>query len=114
MQMVFGNKGERSATGVCFTRDPSTGEQGVYGEYLVNAQGEDVVVGHPHAAADRRDAADRLPDAFEQLLETTTRLEQHYRDMQDVEFTVEEDTLYMLQTRSAKRTALRRSRRPST
>ena len=104
VQMVFGNKGDRSATGVCFTRDPSTGEAGLYGEYLVNAQGEDVVSGvrTPQPIEEMRE---RLPDAFEQLLETMTRLEQHYRDVQDIEFTVEEDRLYLLQTRSAKRTA---------
>jgi pyruvate,orthophosphate dikinase len=104
VQMVFGNKGDRSATGVCFTRDPSTGEAGLYGEYLVNAQGEDVVSGvrTPQPIEEMRE---RLPAAFEQLLETMTRLEQHYRDMQDIEFTVEEDKLYLLQTRSAKRTA---------
>jgi pyruvate,orthophosphate dikinase len=104
VQMVFGNKGDRSATGVCFTRDPSTGETGLYGEYLVNAQGEDVVSGvrTPQPIEEMRE---RLPAAFEQLLETMTRLEQHYRDMQDIEFTVEEDKLYLLQTRSAKRTA---------
>ncbi|MDP9262582.1 MAG: pyruvate, phosphate dikinase, partial [Actinomycetota bacterium] len=104
VQMVFGNKGDRSATGVCFTRDPSTGETGLYGEYLVNAQGEDVVSGvrTPQPIEEMRE---RLPDAFEQLLETMTRLERHYRDMQDIEFTIEEDKLYLLQTRSAKRTA---------
>ncbi|MGH2933518.1 MAG: pyruvate, phosphate dikinase, partial [Gaiellaceae bacterium] len=104
MQMVFGNKGERSATGVCFTRDPSTGEQGVYGEYLVNAQGEDVVAGI-RTPQPVEEMGERLPEAYEQLLDTMTRLEQHYRDMQDIEFTVEEGKLYMLQTRSAKRTA---------
>jgi pyruvate,orthophosphate dikinase len=104
VQMVFGNKGERSATGVCFTRDPSTGEQGLYGEYLVNAQGEDVVAGirTPQPVEEMRE---RLPVAFEELVETMRRLEQHYRDMQDIEFTVEEGHLYLLQTRSAKRTA---------
>jgi pyruvate, orthophosphate dikinase len=104
VQMVFGNKGDRSATGVCFTRNPSTGEAALYGEYLVNAQGEDVVSGvrTPQPIEEMRE---RLSDAFQQLLETMTRLEQHYRDMQDIEFTVEEDTLYLLQTRSAKRTA---------
>jgi pyruvate,orthophosphate dikinase len=104
VQMVFGNKGERSATGVCFTRDPSTGEQGLYGEYLVNAQGEDVVAGirTPQPVEEMRE---RLPEAFDQLVETMARLEQHYRDMQDIEFTVEEGHLYLLQTRSAKRTA---------
>src|SRR5690242_5564030 len=104
VQMVFGNKGDRSATGVCFTRNPSTGEQGLYGEYLVNAQGEDVVAGirTPQPIEEMRE---RLPEAFDQLLETMSRLEQHYRDMQDIEFTVEDGKLYLLQTRSAKRTA---------
>jgi pyruvate, orthophosphate dikinase len=104
VQMVFGNKGDSSATGVCFTRNPSTGEQGVYGEYLVDAQGEDVVAGI-RTPQPLEEMAKRLPEAYEQLLETMARLEQHYRDMQDIEFTVEEDTLYLLQTRSAKRTA---------
>src|SRR5438552_4444631 len=104
VQMVFGNKGDRSATGVCFTRDPSTGETGLYGEYLVNAQGEDVVAGirTPQPIEEMRE---RLPDAFGRLLETMTRLEQHYRDVQDLEFTIEDGRLYLLQTRSAKRTA---------
>jgi len=104
VQMVFGNKGERSGTGVAFTRDPSTGETGLYGEFLANAQGEDVVAGirTPQPIEEMRS---RLPDAFEQLLETMRRLEEHYRDMQDIEFTVEDDRLYLLQTRAAKRTA---------
>jgi pyruvate,orthophosphate dikinase len=104
VQMVFGNKGDSSGTGVAFTRDPSTGEQGLYGEFLTNAQGEDVVAGirTPEPIAHMRD---KLPDAFEQLLETMRRLEEHYRDMQDIEFTVEDNALYLLQTRSAKRTA---------
>jgi pyruvate,orthophosphate dikinase len=104
VQMVFGNRGERSATGVCFTRNPSTGEHGVYGEYLINAQGEDVVAGirTPQPVEEMRA---RLPEAYDQLLDTMTRLEQHYRDMQDIEFTIEEGRLYLLQTRSAKRTA---------
>ena len=104
VQMVFGNKGDRSATGVCFTRNPSTGEQGLYGEYLVNAQGEDVVAGirTPQPVEEMRE---RLPEAFDQLLETMARLEHHYRDMQDIEFTIEDGKLYLLQTRSAKRTA---------
>jgi pyruvate,orthophosphate dikinase len=104
VQMVFGNKGETSATGVAFTRDPSTGEQGLYGEYLSNAQGEDVVAGirTPQPVEEMRE---RLPDAFAQLLETMARLEHHYRDVQDIEFTIEDGTLYLLQTRSAKRTA---------
>jgi len=104
VQMVFGNKGEGSATGVCFTRDPSTGEQGVYGEYLVNAQGEDVVAGL-RTPQPLEELHDRLPDAYDQLLETMAALERHYRDMQDIEFTVEEGKLYLLQTRTAKRTA---------
>jgi pyruvate,orthophosphate dikinase len=104
VQMVFGNRGEDSATGVCFTRDPSTGEQGVYGEYLVNAQGEDVVAGTrtPQPLAELRG---RMPEAYDQLLETMAALERHYRDMQDVEFTIEQGRLYLLQTRTAKRTA---------
>jgi pyruvate, orthophosphate dikinase len=104
VQMVFGNKGDESGTGVAFTRDPSTGEQGLYGEFLANAQGEDVVAGirTPEPLANMEG---KLPKAFEQLLATMRRLERHYRDMQDVEFTVEDNELYLLQTRSAKRTA---------
>jgi len=104
VQMVFGNKGDESATGVCFTRDPSTGESGLYGEFLVNAQGEDVVAGirTPQPLEGMRDL---LPHAFEQLTDTMRRLEEHYRDMQDIEFTVEDGELYLLQTRTAKRTA---------
>ena len=104
VQMVFGNKGDRSGTGVCFTRDPSTGEQGLYGEFLANAQGEDVVAGirTPEPLENMRE---RLPEAFDQLVETMATLERHYRDMQDIEFTVEEGELFLLQTRSAKRTA---------
>jgi pyruvate,orthophosphate dikinase len=104
VQMVFGNKGESSGTGVCFTRDPSTGEQGLYGEFLANAQGEDVVAGirTPEPLERMRD---KLPKAFKQLVETMERLEKHYRDMQDIEFTVEDEQLYLLQTRAAKRTA---------
>jgi pyruvate, orthophosphate dikinase len=104
VQMVFGNKGDGSGTGVAFTRDPATGEQGVYGEYLANAQGEDVVAGIRTPQPLER-MKGPLPEAFEQLLDTMSRLERHYRDVQDVEFTVEDGTLYMLQTRSAKRTA---------
>jgi pyruvate,orthophosphate dikinase len=104
VQMVFGNKGDDSATGVCFSRNPSTGEQGVYGEFLLNAQGEDVVAGTrtPQPLAELRD---QLPDAYDQLVETIAALERHYRDMQDIEFTIEEGRLYLLQTRTAKRTA---------
>jgi pyruvate, orthophosphate dikinase len=104
VQMVFGNKGDESGTGVAFTRDPSTGGQGLYGEFLANAQGEDVVAGirtpEPLAHMEQK-----LPVAFAQLLDTMRRLEEHYRDMQDIEFTVEDNELYLLQTRSAKRTA---------
>ena len=104
VQMVFGNKGDRSGTGVAFTRDPSTGETGLYGEFLANAQGEDVVAGirTPQPIETMRDT---LPKAFEQFVDTMRRLEEHYRDMQDIEFTVEDEQLYLLQTRSAKRTA---------
>ena len=104
VQMVFGNKGDQSGTGVAFTRDPSTGEAGLYGEFLADAQGEDVVAGvrtpEPISAMQKA-----LPDAFEQLMETMRSLEAHYRDVQDIEFTVEDGRLYLLQTRSAKRTA---------
>ena len=104
MQMVFGNRGESSGTGVCFTRDPSTGEADLYGEFLINAQGEDVVAGirTPEPISRMRD---ELPEAYEQLVATLDRLEAHYRDMQDIEFTVEEGTLFLLQTRTGKRTA---------
>jgi pyruvate,orthophosphate dikinase len=104
VQMVFGNKGAGSGTGVAFTRDPSTGESGLFGEFLADAQGEDVVAGirTPEPIEAMRD---RLPEAFDQLLETMRRLEANYRDMQDIEFTVEDGRLYLLQTRSAKRTA---------
>ncbi|GAA2179689.1 pyruvate, phosphate dikinase [Brooklawnia cerclae] len=104
MQMVFGNRGDTSATGVCFTRNPSTGEKGLYGEFLVNAQGEDVVAGirTPRHLAEMESV---LPDAYRELLATMARLEAHYRDMQDLEFTIENGKLYMLQTRNGKRTA---------
>jgi pyruvate,orthophosphate dikinase len=104
VQMVFGNRGEGSGTGVCFTRDPATGERRLYGEFLANAQGEDVVAGiRTPEPIDRM--RERMPEAFEQLVDTLERLEAHYRDLQDVEFTVEEGTLYLLQTRTGKRTA---------
>jgi pyruvate, orthophosphate dikinase len=104
VQMVFGNKGEESGTGVAFTRNPSTGKAGLYGEFLADAQGEDVVAGirtPEHVEAMR----ERLPDAFDELVETIRRLEEHYKEMQDIEFTVEDGKLFLLQTRSAKRTA---------
>jgi pyruvate,orthophosphate dikinase len=102
--MVFGNMGDTSATGVGFTRNPSTGAREFYGEYLTNAQGEDVVAGTrtPHPIAD---LAKEMPAVYRQLREITNKLEQHYRDVQDFEFTVQENTLYMLQTRTGKRTA---------
>jgi pyruvate,orthophosphate dikinase len=104
VQMVFGNKGDQSGTGVAFTRDPSTGESGLYGEFLADAQGEDVVAGIRTPERLERMQA-RLPDAFEELTATMRRLEEHYRDVQDIEFTVEDGSLFLLQTRSAKRTA---------
>jgi len=102
--MVFGNMGNDSATGVAFTRNPSTGEKEVFGEYLVNAQGEDVVAGIRTPQPISR-MKEEIPEAYDQLLKLMETLEKHYRDMQDVEFTVEKGKLYMLQTRSGKRTA---------
>jgi len=101
--MVFGNKGEDSATGVCFTRDPASGENMFYGEFLVNAQGEDVVAGI--RTPQKIEALGKiLPEAYKQLLEIRKKLEKHYKDMQDIEFTVENKKLYMLQCRNGKRT----------
>src|SRR5207253_5108650 len=113
--MVFGNMGETSATGVAFTRNPSTGEKQLYGEFLVNAQGEDVVAGirtpqniteaaRIAAKSDKPSMETVMPEVFRQFVETTQKLESHYRDMQDMEFTVERGKLWMLQTRSGKRT----------
>jgi pyruvate, orthophosphate dikinase len=102
--MVFGNMGDTSGTGVAFTRNPSTGEPEFFGEFLVNAQGEDVVAGIRDPLPIAR-MAEYLPEAYRQLVEAQHRLEQHYRDVQDLEFTVERNTLYMLQTRTGKRTA---------
>jgi pyruvate, orthophosphate dikinase len=104
VQMVFGNMGPASATGVAFTRNPSTGERELYGEFLVNAQGEDVVAGirTPRPLAELEQV---VPEAFTGLREAMDRLEAHYKEMQDVEFTIEQGTLYVLQTRSGKRTA---------
>ena len=104
VQMVFGNKGESSGTGVCFTRDPSTGERKLFGEFLVDAQGEDVVAGI-RTPEPIEVMLDRFPEAYRQLVATLDRLEEHYREMQDIEFTVEEGELYLLQTRTGKRTA---------
>ena len=114
--MVFGNMGDDCATGVAFTRDPSNGENRFYGEYLVNAQGEDVVAGirtpqHLTVAAQEANGSklpsmeETMPGVFQQLTEVFHRLETHYRDMQDIEFTVQQNKLWMLQTRSGKRTA---------
>jgi pyruvate, orthophosphate dikinase len=102
--MVFGNMGEDSGTGVAFTRNPSTGEAGVFGEYLTNAQGEDVVAGI-RTPKPIRELEQDMPRIFMQFLEVCEKLERHYKDVQDIEFTVERGTLYLLQTRTAKRTA---------
>ena len=102
--MVFGNMGETSGTGVAFTRNPSTGEKGIYGEYLINAQGEDVVAGVRTPQPISKLEED-MPECYKQFLEIANRLEQHYRDMQDMEFTIQEGKLYFLQTRNGKRTA---------
>ncbi|MEO0697051.1 MAG: pyruvate, phosphate dikinase [Pseudomonadota bacterium] len=114
--MVFGNMGETSATGVAFTRDPSTGENAYYGEFLINAQGEDVVAGirTPQALTRRAREAmgddepsleEAMPEAYAQLVDIFGKLESHYREMQDIEFTIQENKLWMLQTRNGKRTA---------
>ncbi len=114
--MVFGNMGETSATGVAFTRNPSTGESRLYGEFLINAQGEDVVAGirtpqditehaRKESGSDKASMEAAMPDAFKELTRIYTMLEKHYRDMQDMEFTVERGKLWMLQTRGGKRTA---------
>ena len=114
--MVFGNMGETSATGVAFTRNPSTGENRLYGEYLINAQGEDVVAGirtpqsltraaREEMGDDAPSLEEAMPEVFGQFREVVGKLERHYRDVQDIEFTVEQGRLYMLQTRSGKRTA---------
>src|SRR5471032_1932402 len=114
--MVFGNRGATSATGVAFTRDPSTGEHLLYGEFLINAQGEDVVAGirtpqsisktvRERQGGKKPSMEEAMPKAFAELSAICQRLETHYRDMQDLEFTVQEGKLFMLQTRSGKRTA---------
>ena len=114
--MVFGNMGDTSATGVAFTRNPSTGEKKLYGEFLINAQGEDVVAGirtpqeiseeaRKEAGSDKPSMEYTLPKAYAELKRIYNVLERHYRDMQDLEFTVEQGKLWMLQTRSGKRTA---------
>src|SRR3989442_3865488 len=114
--MVFGNMGETSATGVAFTRNPSTGEKRLYGEFLINAQGEDVVAGirtpqeiteaaRQEAGSDKPSMEKAMPEAFKELTRIYGALEKHYRDMQDLEFTVEQGRLWMLQTPSGKRPA---------
>lgn len=114
--MVFGNMGDDCATGVAFTRDPSTGENYFYGEYLVNAQGEDVVAGirtpqsltiagREKEGSDLPSMEETMPEVFQQLVDVRNKLEKHYKDMQDIEFTVQQGKLYMLQTRNGKRTA---------
>ncbi len=102
--MVFGNMGDTSGTGVAFTRNPSNGEKGIFGEYLINAQGEDVVAGVRTPQPITRLEED-MPDVYKQFMEIATKLENHYRDMQDMEFTIQEGKLYFLQTRNGKRTA---------
>ena len=102
--MVFGNMGETSGTGVAFTRNPSTGEKGIYGEYLINAQGEDVVAGVRTPQPISKLEED-LPECYKEFMEIANRLEEHYKDMQDMEFTIQEGKLYFLQTRNGKRTA---------
>ncbi len=102
--MVFGNMGDTSGTGVAFTRNPSTGEKGIFGEYLINAQGEDVVAGIRTPQPITKLAED-LPECYAKFMEIANKLEEHYRDMQDMEFTIENGNLYFLQTRNGKRTA---------
>ena len=102
--MVFGNMGDTSGTGVAFTRNPSTGEKGIFGEYLINAQGEDVVAGVRTPQPITKLAED-LPECYAEFMKIATKLENHYRDMQDMEFTIQEGHLYFLQTRNGKRTA---------
>ncbi len=101
--MVFGNKGMTSGTGVAFTRTPATGEKGIFGEYLINAQGEDVVAG-VRTPSPISQLENDLPECYKEYVEIATKLEEHYKDMQDMEFTIEEGKLYILQTRSGKRT----------
>ena len=102
--MVFGNSGDNSGTGVAFTRNPATGEKALFGEYLINAQGEDVVAG-VRTPSPISKLQEEMPHVYEQFADIANRLEQHYKDMQDMEFTIEDGKLYMLQTRNGKRTA---------
>ena len=102
--MVFGNMGQTSGTGVAFTRNPSTGENKLFGEFLMNAQGEDVVAGI-RTPEDISTLKDIMPEVHDKFIEITNILENHYKDMQDIEFTIEKEKLYILQTRNGKRTA---------
>ena len=102
--MVFGNSGDNSGTGVAFTRNPATGEKALFGEYLINAQGEDVVAG-VRTPSPISKLKEEMPEVYQQFADTANKLEQHYKDMQDMEFTIEDGKLYMLQTRNGKRTA---------
>ena len=104
MPMVFGNLNENSGTGVAFTRDPATGNKGLFGEFLTNAQGEDVVAG-VRTPMPISEMEQKFPQAFEEFVKVCSTLENHYHDMQDMEFTVENGKLYMLQCRNGKRTA---------
>jgi pyruvate, orthophosphate dikinase len=103
-QMAFGNSGDRSGTGVAFTRNPATGEKELFGEYLINAQGEDVVAG-VRTPSPLSHLKEQMPDVYNQFVDIANRLEKHFRDMQDMEFTIEDGKLFMLQTRNGKRTA---------
>lgn len=102
--MVFGNMGETSGTGVAFTRNPATGENKLFGEYLINAQGEDVVAGI-RTPQDISTLQNVMPEIYDQFVKVTHILENHYKDMQDIEFTIENEKLFILQTRNGKRTA---------
>ena len=102
--MVFGNSGDRSGTGVAFTRNPATGEKELMGEYLINAQGEDVVAGIRTPSPISK-LHEEMPEVYDQFVEIAGRLEAYYSDMQDMEFTIEDGKLFMLQTRNGKRTA---------
>jgi pyruvate,orthophosphate dikinase len=102
--MVFGNMGNTSGTGVAFTRNPATGEKGIFGEYLINAQGEDVVAGVRTPQPITRLEQD-LPDCYKTFMTLSQKLEDHYRDMQDMEFTIQDGKFFFLQTRNGKRTA---------
>ena len=111
--MVFGNIGEKSGTGVGFTRNPATGDKALYGEYLLNAQGEDVVAG-VRTPSPIKKLETEMPVVYRELMDITTNLEKHYGDVQDFEFTIQDAKLYMLQTRNGKRTGQAAVKSPST